>query len=62
MKHIVHVRFPNESFAETIDTFELKDFKLERKFSDEVFGYWNAMYVAINREDYENLLNQKKTD
>tara|TARA_R100000734_G_C3208636_1_gene24653 strand:+ start:36 stop:221 length:186 start_codon:yes stop_codon:yes gene_type:complete len=61
MKHIVHVRFPNESFADPIDTFELKDFKLERKFSDEVFGYWKAMYVAVNRKDYERLVNEEKT-
>ena len=49
------VRFPNESFYDEVYNFNIKDFNMEKKFSDEVFGYWCGSYVVIKREDYDRL-------
>ena len=49
------VRFPNESFYDEVYNFTIKDFNMEKKFSDEVFGYWKGSYVVIKREDYDRL-------
>ena len=49
------VRFPNESFYDEVYNFNIKDFNMEKKFSDEVFGYWRGGYVVIKREDYDRL-------
>ena len=51
------VRFPNESFYDEVYNFNIKDFNMEKKFSDEVFGYWCGGYVVIKREDYDRLIN-----
>ena len=51
------VRFPNESFYDEVYNFNIKDFNMEKKFSDEVFGYWCGGYVVIKREDYDRLSN-----
>ena len=51
------VRFPNESFYDEVYNFNIKDFNMEKKFSDEVFGYWLGGYVVIKREDYDRLSN-----
>ena len=38
-KEKMSVRFPNESFYDEVYNFNIKDFNMEKKFSDEVFGY-----------------------
>jgi hypothetical protein len=54
-KETMSVRFPNESFYDEVYNFTIKDFNMEKKFSDEVFGYWKGSYVVIKREDYDRL-------
>ena len=54
-KEKMWVRFPNESFYDEVYNFNIKDFNMEKKFSDEVFGYWCGSYVVIKREDYDRL-------
>ena len=54
-KEKMWVRFPNESFYDEVYNFNIKDFNMEKKFSDEVFGYWCGGYVVIKREDYDRL-------
>jgi hypothetical protein len=49
------VRFPNESFYDEVYNFNIKDFNMEKKFYDEVFGYWLGGYIVIKREDYDRL-------
>jgi len=56
-KEKMWVRFPNESFYDEVYNFNIKDFNMEKKFSDEVFGYWLGGYVVIKREDYDRLSN-----
>ncbi len=51
----VEVRFPNESVWDTIPNFKPSEFKAERIFDDEVFGYYKATYIAIKRQDYEKI-------
>ena len=55
MDSLVGVRFPNESYYVDVPQFNIKDFKVSKKFSDEVFGYWSATYIAIKRKDYDRL-------
>ena len=56
----VRVRFPNESIYDEIKIKNITDFKLSKKYSDEVFGYLNSSYVAMKREDYEKLIETRK--
>jgi len=42
------VRFPNESLPIEID-FNIDDFQPEKDFGDEVFGYWNGVYISIKK-------------
>lgn len=56
---VVHVRFPNESYYDEVTTFKLEDFKPEREFVGEVFGWWHDTYVSIMREDYDRLTNTR---
>jgi hypothetical protein len=42
------VRFPNESFPIEIN-FNIEDFHPEKDFGDEVFGYWNGVYISIKK-------------
>lgn len=59
-KEKMWVRFPNESFYDEVYNFNIKDFNMDKKFSDEVFGYWCGGYVVIKREDYDNLTKNNK--
>jgi hypothetical protein len=58
MSKAVKIRFPNESYPFEIYNFDMKDFKLSKKYEDEVFGYWKATYIALDRKDYERLRKQ----
>ena len=49
------VRFPNESYAVPVTTFKIGDFEVTNTFSEEVFGWWRSMHVAISRETYDRL-------
>ena len=42
------VRFPNESLPIEID-FNIDDFQPEKDFGDEVFGYWNGVYISVKK-------------
>ena len=52
-KEITHIRFPNESYYDEIENFNITDFRLEQEFNDCVFGVWQEVHVFIEREDYE---------
>ncbi len=60
VENSVRVRFPNESIYDEIKIKNITDFKLSKKYSDEVFGYLNSSYVAMKREDYEKLIETRK--
>tara|TARA_R110000796_G_scaffold82592_1_gene181036 strand:- start:68738 stop:68944 length:207 start_codon:yes stop_codon:yes gene_type:complete len=59
----VKVRFPNESFPIEIPNFKWEEFKTDKVFNNEVFGWWGDVYVGIAREDwnerYENGYKEK---
>jgi len=58
---ITHIRFPNESYYDDVENFNIKDFRLVQEFDDSVFGVWQETNVFIEREDYEQLkLNDKQ--
>ena len=42
------VRFPNESVPIEID-FDINEFKPEKEFKDEVFGWYKNTYVSISK-------------
>lgn len=60
VENSVRVRFPNESIYDEIKIKNITDFKLSKKYSDEVFGYLNSSYVVMKREDYEKLIETRK--
>jgi hypothetical protein len=51
----MRIRFPNESFYDTVTTFNINDFVVTQDTPDEIFGIWNGVHVAVNKHDYENL-------
>jgi len=51
----IMVRFPNEPYAIPVVTFKIEDFKTTSTFSEEVFGWWGSVHVAISRETYDRL-------
>jgi len=57
--NIVRVRFPNESYYDTIPNFDWDEFKPEKYFSECVFGWFEDVYVCVNREDYDNAKNSR---
>lgn len=57
--NIVRVRFPNESYYDTIHNFKWNEFKEEKYFTECVFGWYEDVYVCVNREDYDNAKNNR---
>lgn len=47
----VRVRFPNEPYSVPIN-IDTEKFELDKEFDDEVFGWYEDEYIALNREDY----------
>jgi hypothetical protein len=42
------VRFPNESFFEEM-LIDMDKFKLEKEFDDEMFGWYNGLFISIKK-------------
>ena len=59
---ITRVTFPNQSFHDEVKKFCLDDFVLDSKFDDCVFGKWKGVTVKVNREDYNELIKDKKDE
>jgi hypothetical protein len=57
--NIVRVRFPNESYYDTIHNFKWNEFKEEKYFPECVFGWYEDVYVCVNRDDYDNAKNNR---
>lgn len=57
--NIVRVRFPNESYYDTIQNFKWNEFREEKYFPECVFGWYEDVYVCVNREDYDNAKNNR---
>lgn len=45
--NVVRVRFPNESTWIEMINFDWGEFKMEKEFDDEIFGWYVDTYVAI---------------
>ncbi len=41
------------------NTFDWDEFKPEKYFSECVFGWFEDVYVCVNREDYDNAKNSR---
>ncbi len=50
----IRVRLANESY-DTIIKIVKTSFKPEKEFNDEIFGWIDNMYVAMNKFDWENV-------
>jgi hypothetical protein len=50
----VRVRFPNESYYDVISNFDWDEFRAEKYYYDCVFGWYQDVYVCVNRDDYDN--------
>jgi hypothetical protein len=57
--NIVRVRFPNESYYDTIHNFKWDEFKGVKYFPECVFGWYEDVYVCVNRDDYDNAKNNR---
>lgn len=49
---MMKVRFPNEPHQIPVRV-NVEEFKVDREFDDEVFGWLGEQYVAINKGDYD---------
>jgi len=47
MEKPIKIRLPNESFFIEAPNFDIKDFKLGKKFKDTSFGWWKGVYIEI---------------
>jgi len=54
-KYQVRVRFANESDYVKIK-IKKDSFKPEKEFKDEIFGWIDNLYVAVNLEDWKSLI------
>tara|TARA_R110000868_G_scaffold97333_2_gene267599 strand:- start:1058 stop:1225 length:168 start_codon:yes stop_codon:yes gene_type:complete len=52
----VRVRFPNHSEYDNL-YIDWSEWREEKVFSDEVFGYYCGNYIAILKEDYDKRRN-----
>jgi hypothetical protein len=57
--NLVRVRFPNESYYDILDNFKWEDFRAEKFYYDCVFGWYQDVYVCVNKEDYEESKNNR---
>jgi hypothetical protein len=48
----IRARFANES-TETIIRINKEAFKPEREFNEEIFGWIDGSYIAVNKEDWK---------
>jgi hypothetical protein len=56
-KHPIRVRFPNESYETTVQMSK-EDFEPKTEFTDEIFGWFGDIYVAVNKKDWYSM-NEK---
>jgi len=56
----IKVRFPNESYPIDVpeSNFNIKEFVVTNIFKNEVFGKWGNITVAIDRKDFDNLIEK----
>lgn len=47
-KELRMVRMPNESFFSEMK-IDMSDFKMEKEFPDEMFGWYHNTYIAIKK-------------
>jgi hypothetical protein len=47
MSNPVKVRFPNESTWTEMVNFDWSEFKMDKEFDDEIFGWYLGAYIAI---------------
>jgi hypothetical protein len=50
MKTPLLVRFPNEYFFTNLDV-DLSKFRLDKEIGDELFGWYEGIYICIKKED-----------
>jgi hypothetical protein len=55
---MTRVRFPNESYYDTIDNFDWDEFKPYKMYGECVFGWYQDVYVCVSKEDYEEYTNR----
>jgi hypothetical protein len=55
----VKLRMPNELFYDEFD-IEPNDFKVDKVFDDQVFGYYRKMYVSMDIESYNKIKDENK--
>tara|TARA_Y100001963_G_C6609788_1_gene366484 strand:- start:2 stop:175 length:174 start_codon:yes stop_codon:yes gene_type:complete len=50
------IKFPNEYYHERIPNID--GFKMEEEIGDEVFGWFDGIYISVIKEDYERYINE----
>lgn len=43
------VRFPNDNVFIEVENFDVNEFKVEKEFESEMFGWWKDIYVSIKK-------------
>lgn len=59
---MVRVIFPNESYYDVIPNFNWDDFRAEKIFNECVFGWYQDVYVCINKDDYDEFKDRGNDD
>ncbi len=59
---MVRVIFPNETYYDVIPNFNWEEFKPVKKVGDCVFGWYQDVYVCVNKYDYESENNKSNDD
>jgi hypothetical protein len=56
---MVRVRFPNETYYDVIPNFNWNEFKPGKINSEFVFGWYQDVYISVDREDYDEYVTKK---
>lgn len=55
----VRVRFPNESYYDIIPKFNWDEFRAEKYYYECVFGWYQDVYICVNKNDYDDSKKSK---
>ena len=55
----VRVRFPDESYYDIVFNFKWDEFRAEKYYYECVFGWYQDVYICVNKNDYDDSKNSK---
>lgn len=52
----IRITFPNDYYSTEMKPEDLSNFKLDKTLDDVVFGWWDDIYISIDKKDYETFM------